>query len=144
MTSSPMQLVILIFNRVYVQTPSRNDLILAQSGIITNLIKGCNLLNVLESNAPAPSGCSVFALGETKVFLLVRGMVDIEKEIEKCEIKKEKLTKLIEPIVQKQSNESYLLNVKQEVKDLDNNRLKGLQAEIDALQAAIKNFLSLK
>ncbi len=129
---------------VYVQSPEKTALLKAQSKTITALVRGAKELNVLEATDAAPEGCSLYAFDQTKLFLVVRGMVNIDDEIQKLEKKRSKLTELSQAIIARQSAESYAINVKEEVKANDNNKLNGYQAEIAAIAVAMENFLKLK
>lgn len=95
----------------------------SQAGIAKSLIKGCKEFNVISVDSPAPSGCSVYAMDTTQIFLLVKGMIDIPEEIEKLEKKKLKLVEFRDVIIKKQSADGYMLNVKDEVKQIDSNRV---------------------
>ncbi|KAI8900199.1 tRNA synthetases class I-domain-containing protein [Globomyces pollinis-pini] len=128
---------------IYVQTPDKTEVVRAQAKIAKSLIKGCAQFNVLEPDAPTPLGCSLYTLEDTKIFLLVKGMVDIDAELTKLEKKHEKIMGLHDAIKKKQAAEGYTANVNEEIKALDINKLKGYQAEMDAITATMATFFKL-
>lgn len=108
---------------MYVQSPHHTELLKSQSSIARSLIRGCSQFNILEPGAPAPSGCSLYTLEDTKIYLLVKGMVDIEQELKKLQGKHDKISKLHDAIVTRQAVDGYALNVKDEIKTLDSNKV---------------------
>lgn len=110
---------------------------------MVSLVKGCKSFQVLESDAEAPEGCSLYAFDDTKLFLLVKGIVDIAEEVKKLQKKQEKLNNLQAVLIKQRSADGYALNVKEEIKTMDTNKVNGYQSEIDAIAAAIENFLKL-
>lgn len=130
-------------NIVYIQTPN-SEVMDAQLKIAKSLIgKACENLSIIDVNAPPPEGCSLYTLDETKIFLLVKGMVDFKAEIAKLKKKLDKTQSLHDAIVKKQAVEGYALNVKDEIKEIDNNKLAGYKAEIEAMLATIATFEKL-
>ncbi|KAJ3322660.1 hypothetical protein HDV06_002874 [Boothiomyces sp. JEL0866] len=127
----------------YIQTPN-GEVMNAQLKIAKSLIgKACENLSLIDINSPPPEGCSLYTLDETKIFLLVKGMVDFKAEIEKLKKKLDKTQSLHDAIVKKQAVEGYALNVKDEIKEIDNNKLSGYKAEIEAMLATIATFEKL-
>ncbi len=56
-------------------------------------------------------------------FLLVKGIVDIPQEIEKLQKKRSKICEFSDAILKRQAGDGYTLNVKEEVKVIDNNKV---------------------
>ena len=105
------------------QSPQNTSLLKSQSNIAKSLIKGCKELIVLEDNASAPVGCSLYAVEATNIFLLVKGIVDIPQEIEKLEKKRSKIQDLKEILDKKRGAEGYTKNVKDEIKAADESKV---------------------
>ena len=127
---------------IYIQGP-KSDLLESQKITMQALIKNSDL-NILAADSPAPTGCTVAVLEESKIFLLVKGIIKMEQELQKLNIKLEKTTKLRDSIVAKQSLESYVLNVADNVKEIDSQKLAGLESELQALKITIEEFEKLQ
>lgn len=113
------------------------DLIRLQSQVCQNLIRGCTSLSLVED---VPAGCALSSsIQETNVYLLVRGQVDIYVEIEKFKAKVEKINNLSNALDAKMKVHGYK-QVKQEVVDIDTEKLNGYAAEITALKSSITQF----
>ncbi|KAJ3322478.1 hypothetical protein HDV06_003022 [Boothiomyces sp. JEL0866] len=127
----------------YIQTPNAK-VMNSQLSIAKSLIgKACESLTLIDKNASPPEGCSIYTLEDTKIFLLVKGFVDFKAEIAKLRKKLEKTKTLHDGIIKKQAVEGYALNVRGEIKEIDNNKLTGYKAEINAMLATISNFETL-
>jgi valyl-tRNA synthetase len=129
--------------RIMIQTPQYTELLQNQTHIVKSLIKGCDSVEILEPHANQPIGCTLYTLEETKIFLLVKGFVNFEQEIEKLKSKSAKIQKLHDAISAKQSVDSYSVNVKDEIKVLDENKLNGYRTELEAINSTIENFSKL-
>ncbi|KAJ3247662.1 hypothetical protein HDU78_003468 [Chytriomyces hyalinus] len=113
--------------------------------ITTGLIKGAKSLTVLPKGKPVPAGCAVTPVsGDCNVYLLVKGMVDFDAEITKLESSKAKATAALADLAKKMQAADYLVKVKAEIQELNLNKKATLETELVTLNAAIKNFQSLK
>jgi valyl-tRNA synthetase len=125
---------------IYVQNPKETELLKHQVDTMKSLIRNCAVLEILEPSTAAPEGCTLNTFKETKIYLLVKGKVDLEKEVAKLQKKYDKLNALAAEIKKRQSAESYALNVKEEVKQADSTKLSGLEAELSALSSTMELF----
>ncbi|KAJ2663308.1 valine--tRNA ligase [Coemansia sp. RSA 1200] len=117
----------------------------SQANGISALIKGCQSITALKPGESAPAGCAVFSINdEVAMHLLVRGQVDIDREVAKLEGKVSKTLKLKSGLETKISAPKYTDIVPAEVREANAAKLSNYDAEIDALQNAIKTFLTLK
>ncbi|KAJ1771338.1 valine--tRNA ligase, partial [Coemansia sp. RSA 1843] len=117
----------------------------AQADGIATLIKGCQSITALKPGETAPAGCAVFSISdEIAMHLLVRGQVDIAREITKLEGKVSKTLKLKSGLEAKLNAPKYTIIVPVDVREANASKLNNYEAEIDALQNAIKTFLTLK
>lgn len=77
-------------------------------------------VHLLDLNAAAPAGCVVSSVNnDIKVFLLVRGMVDIDAEIEKLTSKLEKVQTNLDAVVKKTTIPDYEKRVREDVRELN-------------------------
>jgi valyl-tRNA synthetase len=123
---------------LFIQTPNSN-LIKTQAHIMKSLVRNCESFNVLEITAEAPKGCTVYAIDDHKIFLMIKGHVDIAEEISKLEKKVSKATTQLNAIITKQKAEGYS-KVTDEVRQLDDGKMKALESELAALSLTIKGF----
>ncbi|KAJ1905906.1 valine--tRNA ligase [Coemansia sp. IMI 209127] len=117
----------------------------AQADGIATLIKGCQSITALKPGEDAPAGCAVISINdEIAMHMLVRGQVDIGCEITKLEGKVSKTLKLKSGLEAKVNAPNYTTIVPVAVREANTTKLNNYEAEIDALQNAIKTFLTLK
>ena len=91
----------------------------------------------------APAGCALSAIGETSVYLLVRGQVDISAEITKLEQKAGKLQSLHDTLYAKTQVDGYK-QVKAEIVAENEEKLARYKTEIQSINDAISQFEKLK
>ncbi|KAI9098772.1 tRNA synthetases class I-domain-containing protein [Phlyctochytrium arcticum] len=116
----------------------------SQAHIIETLVKGLKTVKVLESE-PVPVGCAVQSLSQdVSVNLLVKGFVDFDSELSKIDKKKSKASDNLLAYQKKISIEGYAERVSDDVKQYNLSKIKAYEAEIDALNLAMQNFLTLK
>ena len=127
---------------LYIQGP-KTDLLESQKLTMQALIKNSSL-TILSSDTAAPAGCTVKVLEESKILLLVKGIIDMDKELKKLNASLEKTVKQRDTIASKVSEKSYVLNVADNVKEIDLQKITGLEAEIQALTLTIQEFEKLK
>ncbi|KAI9138706.1 tRNA synthetases class I-domain-containing protein [Paraphysoderma sedebokerense] len=112
---------------------------------IVSLTKGLANFHILEPSAHIPAGCAVQAINnELSILLLVKGIVDIDGEIEKLEKKLKKAEHGKDGLKKKMSVEGYEEKVKEEVKEANLTKMKALDSEIELITKAIANFMKLK
>ncbi|KAL2918652.1 valine--tRNA ligase [Polyrhizophydium stewartii] len=132
---------------VYIEVADRTQrlLLAKQTQIISTLAKGVKVVEVL---APAPGavppGCVVNTIPSATINLLVKGQLDFDAEIKKLTAKVAKPQQGAASLRKIMAGEGYEANVKDEVKAENAAKLKGLEAEIETLQASIANFERLK
>ncbi|PIA17785.1 valyl-tRNA synthetase [Coemansia reversa NRRL 1564] len=120
-------------------------LILAQTDGIATMIPGCQSVVALKPGESVPAGCAVSSISdEAAVHLLVRGQVDIDKEVGNIEKKISKAAKLKADLEKKTHAPKYSEVVPESVRESNAAKLSNYDAEIEALQKAITTFLILK
>ncbi|KAJ2009669.1 valine--tRNA ligase [Coemansia thaxteri] len=120
-------------------------LTLAQADGIATLVKGCQSITALAPGEAVPAGCAVALVNEeVAMHLLVRGRVDIDQEVGKIEKQVAKAVGLKDGLVAKCNIPNYTSNVPEAVREANAAKIGEYEAEINALQTAIKTFLTLK
>ncbi|KAI9462003.1 tRNA synthetases class I-domain-containing protein [Lactarius psammicola] len=104
----------------HIQDGAEAALFESQKGVITTLTKGCN------------------------VHILVRGLVDLDAEIAKCE-KKLQLARLnLDKVRKVEAQSDYVEAVPENVRLMNEDRRKTLEAEITSLESSKETFAKLK
>ncbi|CAB3227290.1 unnamed protein product [Arctia plantaginis] len=99
------------------------------------------LANSELSDEEPPSGCSILTVSDKiEVHLLLKGLIDPQKEITKLEKKKENLSQTITKLEQAMAAEDYTNKVPAEVQKTNSEKLTQSQGELDRLQSAIETL----
>ena len=102
-------------------------------------------INLLSSNDAKPSGCVPAAINEeATVFLLLKGQVDIDGEIEKARKKLEGANKIVEKQQKILNNDVFATKVGQELQEVERKRLRDAEKEVEELQGSIEGFEMMK
>ncbi|CAO1627316.1 unnamed protein product [Parajaminaea phylloscopi] len=112
----------------------------AQSSVVSTLVKGCSSVRVVSAASDVPAGC-VFATlsASANVHVVARGVVDVAKELAKLD-KKLQFNKSSLEKEQKMQAKPDFEKMPQDVRDKSFVKVKDLQAEAEALEAARANF----
>uniref|UniRef100_H9GP70 valine--tRNA ligase n=1 Tax=Anolis carolinensis TaxID=28377 RepID=H9GP70_ANOCA len=96
---------------------------------------------ILEPGKAAPSGCAVaIASDKCTVHLLLKGLIDAEKEISKLTNKKAELQKQILRLRERVESPDYAAKVPVKVQEADTVKLKQSETELQKSEEAIENF----
>uniref|UniRef100_H3CRE9 Valine--tRNA ligase n=1 Tax=Tetraodon nigroviridis TaxID=99883 RepID=H3CRE9_TETNG len=98
---------------------------------------------VIPLTAPqaAPEGCAVaIASDRCTVNLMLKGLIDVEKEVAKLEGKRAELEKQIEKLSEKISKSDYKEKVPEKVQEQDAEKLRQSQTELEKVNEAADNF----
>ncbi|KAJ1656257.1 valine--tRNA ligase [Dispira simplex] len=121
------------------------ELLASHTAAIRTLIKGCQTINVIGADQPLPAGCVPAAVNQDcHVLLLVKGKVDIGAEVERLEKKLTKAQQQLGVWEKKTQIADYKTKIRADVREVNATKIKGYQAEIDALTHSLQNFLALK
>ncbi|KAF9903992.1 hypothetical protein BX616_001440 [Lobosporangium transversale] len=120
-------------------------LLLSEEDGIVTLAKGSKSCKVVTDAAAIPEGCASQTVQEgCSVYLLVKGMVDVDAEVQKIEKKLAKVQKAHDDLFKKTQDPTYLTKVKAEIREMNAAKLKDYEAEITTLTSGINTFLKLK
>lgn len=98
-------------------------------------------IEILAPDAPAPSGCAMSLAGTSfEVFLLLKGLVDFEKEIVKLTGEVKKTKKQFDTLQQNTERPDYETKVPDNVRQQNTEKLNKLTLEMEKLNIAVDNF----
>jgi valyl-tRNA synthetase len=111
--------------------------------IMTNA-KECTFLDGGSDDASIPVGCVFSTLSDKcKVYMLLKGVIDIEKEQVKLAKRREALLKQIEAIKRDQAMPNYESKVPEEVKVKNQEKLSQLANEIELIDDGVKQLQAM-
>ncbi|KAJ3482542.1 hypothetical protein NLI96_g6905 [Meripilus lineatus] len=127
------------------QTDAEAALFESQTPTIVALTKNCKSAKVVRELTEIPPGCGSTVLTPTiVVYLLVRGLVDLDVEIAKCD-KKLDLAKLnLDKVRKVESQADYEETVPANVRLINEDKRKTLEAEVEHLEISKQMFTQLK
>lgn len=126
-------------------SPQAHQVLQEGQAMVKNLVKGCGSVQALAPGEKAPAGTAPLMLSpEVTVLLLVRGMVDIEAEVKKLEKAREKKQSGRDTLYAKTRIPSYTDKVKEEVRKVNEEKLRAFDVEIEAISRSIEDFLRLQ
>uniref|UniRef100_A0A4W6C5E4 Valine--tRNA ligase n=1 Tax=Lates calcarifer TaxID=8187 RepID=A0A4W6C5E4_LATCA len=95
----------------------------------------------LTANQPVPEGCAVaIASDRCTVNLMLKGLIDVEKEVAKLMTKKGDLEKQMEKLREKMAKSDYKEKVPVKVQEQDTEKLRQSQTELEKVKEAMDNF----
>uniref|UniRef100_A0A8C6V2Q8 Valine--tRNA ligase n=1 Tax=Neogobius melanostomus TaxID=47308 RepID=A0A8C6V2Q8_9GOBI len=95
----------------------------------------------VTGSEPVPGGCAVaIASDRCTVHLMLKGLIDVEKEVAKLMTKKGDLEKQMEKIKEKMAKGDYKDKVPAKVQEQDTEKLRQSQIELEKAKEAIDNF----
>ncbi|KAJ6580851.1 tRNA synthetases class I-domain-containing protein [Mycena capillaripes] len=130
---------------LHIQTDEEATLFESQLSTIVALTKGCKSAKVVRELKDIPEGCGGTVVTPTiAVHALVRGLVDLDVEIAKCD-KKLDLAKLnLQKMVKLESQPDYEETVPANVRLANSEKRKTLEAEISTVELSKSMFVKLK
>ncbi|XP_067830029.1 valine--tRNA ligase [Heptranchias perlo] len=92
-------------------------------------------------NEDSPNGCALaLASDRCSVNLMLKGLIDAEKEVTKLRTKQGEVQKQIEKLREKMSKADYRTKVPQKIQESEAEKLKQSQTELQKVEEAIQNF----
>ncbi|KAF4597436.1 hypothetical protein EYR40_007895 [Pleurotus pulmonarius] len=129
----------------HAQTDEEAQLLESQIPTIVTLTKGCKSAQVVRDLSQIPPGCGGSIVTATvAVHTLVRGLVDLDVEISKCDKKLDLARLNLQKIVKVESQADYEDTVPANVRLTNEEKRKTLEAEITTLEVSKSMFLQLK
>ncbi|KAF8493570.1 valine-tRNA ligase [Gautieria morchelliformis] len=117
----------------------------SQIPTIVALTKGCKSAAVLRQIDDVPAGCGSSVLSDTlTVYILVRGLVDLDSEIAKCDKKLSLATLNAEKLRKIEAQPDYEAMIPEAVRASNSEKLRTAEAEIATLQQSRTMFEKLK
>uniref|UniRef100_A0A8B9KKM6 Valine--tRNA ligase n=1 Tax=Astyanax mexicanus TaxID=7994 RepID=A0A8B9KKM6_ASTMX len=96
---------------------------------------------VSGGDSAIPEGCAVaIASDKCSVHLMLKGLIDLEKEVAKLTTKQGELEKQMEKLEEKMKKSDYREKVPAKVQELDAEKLRQSQTELQKVKEAIENF----
>ncbi|XP_068633756.1 valine--tRNA ligase isoform X2 [Battus philenor] len=100
-----------------------------------------SLANSELSDEQPPTGCSILTVSDKiEVHLVLKGLIDPQKEISKLEKKKETLSQTINKLQQAMAAEDYSVKVPAEVQKANTEKLSQSQGELERLNTAMETL----
>lgn len=129
-----------------VSDPTSLSTVTAQLASIKSLSgKGVSSISILSASDPRPPGCVVFPVSSAlAVFLLVKGRVDIDAEIDKARRKLEKAAGFVKKQEKLLADKNWAAKAVPAVKENEAKKLKDLVKEVDGLETTVRQFEQLK
>nr|XP_020466527.1 valine--tRNA ligase [Monopterus albus] len=95
----------------------------------------------LTAGQPVPEGCAVaIASDRCTVNLMLKGLIDVEKEVAKLMTKKSDLEKQMDKMREKMTKNDYKEKVPVKVQEQDAEKLRQSQTELEKVKEAMENF----
>lgn len=92
-------------------------------------------------DSPAPQGCAILTVtGQCEVHLLLKGLVEADKEIAKLQKKSDQLVQTVGKLTQAIQAADYATKVPAEVQEANETKLSESRAEIERIAAAIETL----
>ncbi|XP_016088844.1 valine--tRNA ligase-like [Sinocyclocheilus grahami] len=96
---------------------------------------------VVGGDSTIPQGCGVaIASDKCTVHLMLKGLIDLEKEVTKLTAKKGELEKQMEKMKEKMAKNDYKEKVPVKVQEGDAEKLRQNETELQKVNEAIENF----
>jgi len=107
--------------------------------------KGVADIVIIDGEAKKPAGCVPFAVNASAtVFLLVKGRVDIDQEIEKARKKMEKAGEVVKKQRGILADEAFKSKVKEDLQEREREKLRDAEKEVEEMERSFEEFERLK
>lgn len=113
------------------------------SDLILTLASG-EEVKVIMSDLP-PEGCAMSTVSaKCEIHMMLKGLIDVEKEITKLEDKKKRLESTAKKLEEAAAKPDYEAKVPQEVRESNAQKLEETQTEIEKLANAVETLMKLQ
>ncbi|XP_061675677.1 valine--tRNA ligase [Syngnathoides biaculeatus] len=111
------------------------------SNVQIQTLSYCQAVIPLSAEQAVPAGCAVaIASDRCTVNLMIKGLIDVDKELSKLQAKKSELDKLMAKLHDKMANSDYRDKVPLKVQQQDADKLRQSQTELEKVEEAMNNF----
>ncbi|XP_046370269.2 valine--tRNA ligase-like [Haliotis rufescens] len=111
---------------------------------IIQTLTNSSAVHVLVSDS-APEGCAMLTVSaKCEVHLMLKGLIDVEKETKKLEGKKETLGKSLKKLEDATAKPDYSDKVPQDVRNQNTEKVSQLKQEIEKLSQALSTLLTFQ
>uniref|UniRef100_A0A8C5QQ96 Valine--tRNA ligase n=1 Tax=Leptobrachium leishanense TaxID=445787 RepID=A0A8C5QQ96_9ANUR len=122
------------------QDPETSAVVDAYTPYITVLSSSRSLV-ILSATDPAPAGSAVnTASDKATVYLSLKGLIDLEKEITKLQTKRTDLGRQLERLKERMGSADYRTKVPAAVQQQDADKLKQIETELQKVEEATATF----
>ncbi|KAG8552851.1 hypothetical protein GDO81_003110 [Engystomops pustulosus] len=122
------------------QDAETKSVIVAYTSYITVLSSTRSLI-ILEPADPTPEGSAVnTASDKATVFMVLKGLIDLEKELSKLQVKKAELSRQVEKLRERVGGADYRSKVPPAVQQQDSEKMKQFETEYQKVEEAISSF----
>lgn len=98
-------------------------------------------IHILSNDENSPSGCAIQLLGDRcEVLLLLKGIVDFNKEVEKLKSKEQKTNQQLNKVIESTKMEDYEKKVPEKVQQQNSEKISQLTTELEKLKVTIVTF----
>ncbi|KAG6890754.1 hypothetical protein C0992_012726 [Termitomyces sp. T32_za158] len=130
---------------LHIQNDEEAALFESQLPTIVALTKGCKSAKVVRDLSEIPDGCGgAVVTPSIAVHTLVRGLVDLDVEIAKCDKKLDLARLNLQKVIKVESQADYAETVPENVRLANEEKRKTLEAEISTLELSKEMFTKLK
>lgn len=96
--------------------------------------------NLIFDKEP-PIGCAIVTIsGQCEIHLLLKGLIEVDKEILKLEKKKQLLDQTVQKLKQSMSADDYLIKVPVDVQNINLEKLEQSSSEIERISSAMETL----
>ncbi|XP_078272094.1 valine--tRNA ligase-like [Rhinoraja longicauda] len=100
----------------------------------------CQSLSLLVDDS-CPAGCAIgIASDRCSVHLLLKGLIDAEKEVTKLRSKQGEVQKQVAKLREKMSKADYSTKVPRKIQDMEAEKLRQSETELQKVEEAMGNF----
>jgi valyl-tRNA synthetase len=124
-------------------SPDVADLLRRFQGVIVTLTSS-QQIHIL-SNEPPPDGCAMATVGDKcEVYIMLKGLVDVNKEIAKLQAKQERLANQIEKLRKETEVPDYESKVPESVRKTTEEKIHQTESELANIERAFKGFKNMQ
>nr|DBA20552.1 TPA: hypothetical protein GDO54_017317 [Pyxicephalus adspersus] len=115
--------------------------VVAAYSLYITVLSSSRSLVIMMPEDPAPEGSAVnTASDKATVYLILKGLIDVEKELAKLQVKKTELSRQLEKLRERISGADYRKKVPPTVQQQDADKMKQFETEYQKVEEALSSF----